>query len=178
MTTIFVGNLPDDTSTAHMRDLFEQYGAIASMSVRLGSRHRFDGYGLIEMEEAAAREAIAQLDGRVFGRSILTVREAADPPQQAEADRGEAESNDDEPPSPLARLQYQVTEVEKVDGPRGAEGDDWNRYVLSSGRARITGFHRGTLEEVTAYANSCVEEFNERSTTGKSPRAPAYRKKK
>lgn len=177
MTTIFVGNLRDDINTVRIRELFEQYGAVASMRVKLGSGHRFDGYVLIEMEETAARKAIAQLGGLVFGRAILTVREVADSTQQAEADPGPSATDDDEPPSDLARLHYKVTEVQKVDGPLGSDGDDWKRYVLSSKRARITGFHRGTLEEVTAYATSCAEEFNERSATGKSPRGPAYRRK-
>ncbi len=60
----------------------------------------------------------------------------------------------------------------------GEEGSDWYRYVLSSGRAEITGFHRGTLEEVTEYAAGCAEDFNLRSATGKTTRALAYSKKK
>ena len=57
--------------------------------------------------------------------------------------------------------------------PSGGQGGDWYRYVLASGAARITGYHRGTPEEVAAYANSCVEDFNLRNATGKSTRALA-----
>jgi len=84
---------------------------------------------------------------------------------------------DNETPSNLLRRQYTVTSVEKAAMPDGTEGDDWYRYVLSCGNAHITGFHRGTLEEVTAYATNCAEDFNLRSATGKSPRTLGYTKK-
>ena len=52
------------------------------------------------------------------------------------------------------------------------------RYVLSCGTSRITGLHRGTLDEVTAFATSCAEEFNLRSANGKGKAGGAYTKKK
>lgn len=85
---------------------------------------------------------------------------------------------DDETPSNLLRRRYEVASVEKAAIPNGGEGGDWYRYVLSSGRAQITGFHRGTREEVTEYAAGCAEDFNLRSATGKTTRALAYSKKK
>ncbi|MEJ2386977.1 MAG: hypothetical protein P8Y27_06585 [Chromatiaceae bacterium] len=47
-----------------------------------------------------------------------------------------------------------------------------------SGSAQITGLHRGTLEEVSAYAAGCAEQFNFRSATGKSTRVVAYTRKR
>lgn len=85
---------------------------------------------------------------------------------------------DDETPSHLLRRQFEVASVEKADMPDGGQGGDWYRYVLASGRARITGFHRGTPEEVTAYAQNCAEDFNLRNATGKSTRALASSKSK
>ena len=84
----------------------------------------------------------------------------------------------DDTPSDLLRRRYEVASVEKASIPSGGEGGEWYRYVLSSGRAQITGFHRGTLEEVTEYASGCAEDFNLRSLTGKTTRALAYSKKK
>lgn len=83
---------------------------------------------------------------------------------------------DDETPSHLLRRQFEVASVEKVAMPDGGQGADWYRYVLASGPARITGFHRGTPEEVTAYAKNCAEDFNLRNATGKSTRALASSK--
>lgn len=91
---------------------------------------------------------------------------------------GGAPLPDDAPPSLLLRRQFEVTSVEKVSVPEGGQDGDWYRYVLASGRARITGFHRGTPEEVTAYAKNCAEDFNLRSATGKSTRALASSKSK
>jgi hypothetical protein len=86
--------------------------------------------------------------------------------------------NDDLLPSTLRRSRYKVALVEKAAMPAGGEGSDWHRYVLASGNARITGLHRGTLEEVTEYAAGCAEEFNLRTATGKSTRMLTYKKKK
>ena len=89
-----------------------------------------------------------------------------------------APPNTDAIPSRAVRFRYEVASVEKAPVPDGGQGTDWYRYVLSCGNSRITGLHRGTLDEVTAYAASCVEDFNLRSTGGKSKAALAYSKKK
>jgi hypothetical protein len=78
----------------------------------------------------------------------------------------------------LTWTRYEVVSVEKSVMPDGTEADDWYRYVLSSGRSRITGFHRGSLDEVKEYATNCVEEFNLRSVRGKSARTVVPSKKK
>jgi hypothetical protein len=81
---------------------------------------------------------------------------------------------DDETSGSLLRPRYEVALVEKAVMPTGGAGIDWYRYVLSSGTARVTGLHRGTLEEVTVYATSCAEDFNLRSVTGKATRGLAF----
>ncbi len=70
---------------------------------------------------------------------------------------------------------FRVALVEKSAVPQGAAGDDWYRYVLESGYAAITGWRRGSLQEITQHAIHCTEELNARSATGFSPRA--YRRK-
>jgi hypothetical protein len=76
----------------------------------------------------------------------------------------------DELPSISIRHLYEVSSVERADIPGDGKGKDWYRYVLSSGRSVITGFHRGSLEEVREYAAGCAEAFNLRNLTGKSSR--------
>ena len=85
---------------------------------------------------------------------------------------------DDEVPSVRRINQYQVATVEKTSSPEGGQGENWFRYVLSSGRSQITGLHRGTLDEVTEYATGCAELVNSRSAIGKSARTYAPSKKK
>lgn len=177
--TIYVGNLADDTSAARTRALFEPYGEVRS--VRLSpseSGRRFGASGLVEMEESAARAAIAELDGRVLDGTVLSVREAL--PSCYEPAPSSAPSStapDDAIPSTLLRRIYELASVEKVANP-GDGSDDWYRYVLTSGPAQITGMHRGTLAEVTEYANRCAEAFNQRSLTGKVSRPLAAPKRK
>ena len=178
MTMIFVGNLPADTDAARMTTLFERYGPITSIQLSLSNPEQpCSGFGLIEMEESAARKAITDLDGILLDQTMLSVREETER-RQPDAEPIPSPMGQDDVQGTLMRRYYNLTEVKKVDGPGDESGDDWYRYVLSSGRAQITGFHRGTLEEVTSYASSSAEDFNLRSTTGKNPGALGYSRKK
>jgi len=70
---------------------------------------------------------------------------------------------------------YRVALVEKSAMPPGAKGEDWHRYVLENGHASITGWRRGSLQEITQYAIHCTERLNARGSHGAS-RSPYYRK--
>jgi len=181
MTMIYVGNLADDTNAARTRALFEPFGKVKAVRVSLSeSGHRFGAHGLVEMDDEAARAAIAGLDGRVLDGSILCVREAPAPSEAAAptAPAPPSGSPDNAPPSNLLRRTFAVASVEKVPAPNGDDTDDWYRYVLTSGPAQITGLHRGTLDEVTEYAAQCADAFNLRSLTGKVARPLAPPRKK
>jgi RNA recognition motif-containing protein len=183
MITIFVGNLPNDTKQSQAERLFASFGSVESIDLTLTeSSHRFQSYGFVEMDEGAARAAIAELDGSVYEGAILCVNEAT-PAQLArrEGTRATADSEtvmDDMTPSNLLRRYYQVACVEKVASPIPGAGDDWYRYELRSGPSSITGMHRGTLQEVTEYATECAAAFNQRSMKGKSARSMASPRKK
>ena len=183
MTTIFVGNLPNDTKESQAAKLFASFGTVESVDLTLtDSTRRFQGYGFVEMDEGAARAAIAELDGSIYQGAILCVNEAT-PAQLARRDGAAPGADrrsdlDDVPPSNLLRRYYQVASVEKVPSPVAGAGDDWYRYELRSGASSITGMHRGTLEEVTDYATECAAAFNLRSMKGKGPRSMAPPRKK
>ncbi len=70
---------------------------------------------------------------------------------------------------------FRVALVEKSAMPQGAEGDGWHRYVLENGHAAITGWRRGSRQEITQHAIRCTEQLNARGTNG-SPRRAYYRK--
>ncbi len=73
--------------------------------------------------------------------------------------------------------QFRVMLVEKTSVPHGgAEDDTWYRYVLSSGCSAITGWRRGSLQEVTQHATRCTEELNARSRGGTSSWSPRRKK--
>lgn len=77
-TRLYVGNLSFQTTEADLRQLFEQHGGVASVSVitdRETGRPR--GFAFVEMDDAgSAATAISKLDGREFGGRALRVNEA------------------------------------------------------------------------------------------------------
>jgi RNA recognition motif-containing protein len=79
---LYVGNLPFSTTEAELRELFEQHGAVESVSVitdRETGRPR--GFAFVQMaDDHAAETAIKQLDGRPFGGRTLRVNEATSRP--------------------------------------------------------------------------------------------------
>jgi RNA recognition motif-containing protein len=75
---IFVGNFTFSTTDSDLRQLFEPFGAIESVTVvtdRDTGRSR--GFGFVEMpSDSEADAAIAALNGRDMGGRSLTVNEA------------------------------------------------------------------------------------------------------
>lgn len=64
---------------------------------------------------------------------------------------------------------YQVVTVEKTEPPAGIEEGSWYRYVIGYADETIVGNRRGTLKEVTEYANECAENLSFRAARGTSP---------
>jgi hypothetical protein len=62
----------------------------------------------------------------------------------------------------LGGLDYHVASVTKATPPTGMEGADWHQYVLEGGHSPITGWRRGSLADVKAYAQVSADELNER----------------
>lgn len=182
-TTLLVSSLADETGAADIQSLFAQYGTVSAVRLIPGTpNRRHDGCCYLTIKSPGANAAIIGLDGRAFRGSILGVKEV--PEHRAEADMRAVNSRTpvrpatEEPPSSALRRRYGVAIVEKVPAPGDADGNDWCRYVLSSGSSRITGFHRGSLAEVTEYATECAENLNLRGTHGKNARVMAPGRKK
>ncbi len=88
MKKIYVGNLPWSATEADLRDLFATIGEVHSAAVitdRDTGRSR--GFGFIEMDDADAEKAIAELNGRELGDRALRVNEAQER-QRRPADGG------------------------------------------------------------------------------------------
>lgn len=75
---IYVGNLSFDAGEADIRQLFEAYGQVASVSIiedKFTGRPR--GFAFVEMaQDAEAQAAIAGLNSKEFKGRPLTVNEA------------------------------------------------------------------------------------------------------
>ncbi len=85
---IYVGNLSYQASEEGLRELFEQYGEVAEVTIitdRETGRSR--GFGFVEMpNEAEGRAAIEAVDGRESEGRTLRVNEAQ--PRQQQDRRG------------------------------------------------------------------------------------------
>jgi len=74
---IYVGNLSFQTSENDMRELFSQFGEVKDATILLDRETgRSRGFGFVEMDDDAGREAIGALDGKEFGGRNLKVNEA------------------------------------------------------------------------------------------------------
>lgn len=87
--TLYVGNLPYRANEAAVRQLFSEHGRVVSVRLmkdkQTGKRR---GFGFVEMPEADAHQAIAQLNEKEFQQRTLKVREAN---ERAARDDGNAE---------------------------------------------------------------------------------------
>jgi RNA recognition motif-containing protein len=89
---IYVGNLPYSATEDEVRTLFEAHGAVQSVDIlmdRMTGRPR--GFGFVEMEDAAAMQAIEKLNGAPLGGRPLRINEAkarTDAPPRRSRDGG------------------------------------------------------------------------------------------
>ena len=74
---IYVGNLSFRTTEEELTTLFEQVGAVESVSIITDrDTGRSKGFGFVSMSDDDAEKAIGQLNGKDFGGRALTVNEA------------------------------------------------------------------------------------------------------
>lgn len=74
---LYVGNLPWSTTNEELEELFETIGPVSSARVitdRETGRSR--GFGFVEMENADATRAMAELNGHMLGSRGIRVNEA------------------------------------------------------------------------------------------------------
>src|SRR6187399_2354597 len=75
---IYVANIPFKASEPELKGLFEEYGEVSSAKIIMDKvTQRSRGFGFIEMaDDAAARQAINNLNGSDFLGKTLVVNEA------------------------------------------------------------------------------------------------------
>lgn len=75
---IYVANIPWKASEDQLRELFSQYGEVASAKIIMDREtQRSRGFGFVEMsDDSAARQAISSLNGADFLGKALVVNEA------------------------------------------------------------------------------------------------------
>lgn len=75
---IYVGNISRESTESEVRELFEQHGAVESVSlIKDKFTGQLKGFGFVEMpNDNEAKKAIKELDGQGLGGRPLTVNEA------------------------------------------------------------------------------------------------------
>ena len=74
---IFIGGLSYAITDADLLDLFQEYGEVTSARVIMDrDTHKSKGFGFVEMEDAGATKAIAELNGAEFDGRTISVSEA------------------------------------------------------------------------------------------------------
>ena len=83
---IYVGNLPFNTTSESLSEIFAQYGQVDSSKIVMDrDSGRSKGFGFVEMASSdEADKAISRLHGSDFGGRSLTVNEAR-PSERKEA---------------------------------------------------------------------------------------------
>lgn len=85
-TKLFIGKLSYDTTEKTLKELFAEYGEVASVAVIMDrATNRSKGFAFVEMNDAkAAQTAIKELDNKeVDGRNIVVneAKEREDKPR-------------------------------------------------------------------------------------------------
>ena len=76
-TTLYVGNLPWNTTADELGEFFSEYGQVeGSRIITDRETGRSRGFGFIEVEEMDAARMAEELNGKDFGGRPLTVNEA------------------------------------------------------------------------------------------------------
>jgi RNA recognition motif-containing protein len=75
---IYVANIPFKATADQLKGLFEEFGEVSSAKIIMDKvTQRSRGFGFVEMgDDAAARQAITQLNGADFMGKNLVVNEA------------------------------------------------------------------------------------------------------
>ena len=88
MKSIYVGNLPFDTSEENLRDLFSPFGTVESVKLIMDrDTGRPRGFGFVQMPEGDATKAIEELNGKDFGGRTLRINEAHQRPPRPQSRR-------------------------------------------------------------------------------------------
>ena len=82
---LYIGNLPYSVTETALRELFTPLGEVSSVSIITDrDTGQPKGFAFIEMaDEAVAKQAINQINGKAFGNRNITVAEARPPEQRS-----------------------------------------------------------------------------------------------
>ncbi len=75
--SIYVGNIPFSATEDDLHNMFSQYGEVFSVKFIMDRETgRFRGFGFVEMDDAAAKQAVDALNGKEMNGRALRINEA------------------------------------------------------------------------------------------------------
>ena len=75
--SIYVGNIPFSATEDDLHNMFGQYGEVYSVKFIMDRETgRFRGFGFVEMDDAAAKQAVDALNGKEMNGRALRINEA------------------------------------------------------------------------------------------------------
>ncbi|NIM05812.1 MAG: RNA-binding protein [Armatimonadetes bacterium] len=83
--TLYVGNLPWETTPEELEQIFSEYGEVTAVRVIMDTeRGRSKGFGFVEMPQKAAAEARENINGaRLRGRNLVVSAAKPNPRKRA-----------------------------------------------------------------------------------------------
>jgi len=146
--SIYVGNLPYDTTEAQLVELFSAHGEViraALVTDRETKRPR--GFGFVEMENPEeARKAIEALGGEDFNGRPITVNEARRNTQRNSGNTSKSAQN--EPATPIDST-YRSADPQDAPPKDSSDDDEDDNLPLSDGTAESTN----EADESRGYSN-------------------------
>lgn len=90
MSRIYVGNIPFNATEEDIRSAFSQCGPVTKVDIVMDRETgRPRGFAFVELDDASAQRAIAELDGAELGGRRMTVNVAKERPQRSYSAGGE-----------------------------------------------------------------------------------------
>jgi RNA recognition motif-containing protein len=90
MKSIFVGNLPWSVSDEDLKAKFSEFGnVISARVVKDNFSGKSRGFGFVDMDDADAQKAIADMTGYKWGDREVTVNEAKPKTERRDREGGE-----------------------------------------------------------------------------------------
>ena len=77
MKKLYVGNLPYSYNDQKLAELFAEFGEVESAVVIIDrTRNRSKGFGFVEIDDAGAEKAMAELNDKEIDGRVLKISEA------------------------------------------------------------------------------------------------------
>ena len=191
MKSVYVGNLPYATTDSELKALFEPFGTVYSARIKTDrDTGRPLGYGFVQMEDAAAAQAIQALDGKEHAGRNLRVNESREktpsgdrpPRREGGFDRGNRPPRRDFNPGRPAPERPVNRDFNPVSSPDPADdfdndADDVSDYSSSHEFGNDRPQRRRTFRKSNQYGNRDNRDSDRprRPFVKSSPRKKGYR---